>query len=268
MAYRGYYSLIQFCPDASRAEAANVGVILLCPDLSYLGHRLAAGNDRVRRFFRSRDLDLEQVNQAKGALRDRLETAKADLLSPEALAQFAATRANALVVTPPRPVRVDDAEAELAVLFEHLVGGRGARRPPSAACRLVPELDQALRGPDLAPRLRFDVSLEVPVIGRPITFPYAYQNGLPNYILPKAFHPTRPGLDAAMALACEGDLIQKRATGAAGCRVIVIPVVGDGPAKVDTESRIASVMHEYQVRTVLPADQAAFIAEVREQAHV
>jgi hypothetical protein len=44
----GYYSLIQYCPDAAREEAANVGVVLFCPEVDYLEARTVSGNDRIR----------------------------------------------------------------------------------------------------------------------------------------------------------------------------------------------------------------------------
>ena len=37
MATKGYYSAIQYCPDRSRMEAANVGVMLLCPQIPGTG---------------------------------------------------------------------------------------------------------------------------------------------------------------------------------------------------------------------------------------
>lgn len=33
---KGYYSIIQYCPDLSRFEAANVGVLLFCPERAFL----------------------------------------------------------------------------------------------------------------------------------------------------------------------------------------------------------------------------------------
>ena len=42
MPTRGYYSLIQFCPDTCRLEVANVGVVLYCPEVSFLISKLPA----------------------------------------------------------------------------------------------------------------------------------------------------------------------------------------------------------------------------------
>ena len=43
-AKRGYFSLVQFCPNPSRAEAVNLGVILFCPDAGFLEAKMSAGN--------------------------------------------------------------------------------------------------------------------------------------------------------------------------------------------------------------------------------
>jgi len=36
---KGYYSIIQYCPDPSRLEAVNIGVALFCPELRFLRAR-------------------------------------------------------------------------------------------------------------------------------------------------------------------------------------------------------------------------------------
>jgi hypothetical protein len=62
---RGYYSLVQFCPDSARAEAANVGVVVLCPDRHFIDCKFASSNDRVRRFFSVQGEQLERLDQIK-----------------------------------------------------------------------------------------------------------------------------------------------------------------------------------------------------------
>ena len=52
-AHKGYYSVVQYCRDRSRLEAANTGVLLFCPELGYLQARTSRDNARIRRFFRS-----------------------------------------------------------------------------------------------------------------------------------------------------------------------------------------------------------------------
>ena len=45
---KGCYSLIQYCPDLGRLEAANVGVLLFCPEPHFLKAQLRHP-PRVRR---------------------------------------------------------------------------------------------------------------------------------------------------------------------------------------------------------------------------
>lgn len=40
---KGYYSLVQYCPDRSRMESANLGVVLFCPDLDFLDVKFCRG---------------------------------------------------------------------------------------------------------------------------------------------------------------------------------------------------------------------------------
>jgi len=47
---RGYYWIIQYCPDLGRLEAANIGVLLFCPDRE-IKARMASDNGRIRHFW-------------------------------------------------------------------------------------------------------------------------------------------------------------------------------------------------------------------------
>lgn len=68
----GYYSLIQYCPDLSKAESVNVGVLLFCPDVKFIDARTSSGNDRVRRFFGGGSFDSARLQAAKKAIEVRL----------------------------------------------------------------------------------------------------------------------------------------------------------------------------------------------------
>ena len=65
---KGYFSLIQYCPDTARREAANVGVMLLCPEAGFLDIKMATTNHRVRRFFGEEADDYLHLDQMKSAL--------------------------------------------------------------------------------------------------------------------------------------------------------------------------------------------------------
>src|SRR5262245_33328935 len=120
-AKRGYYSLIQFCPDPARAEVANLGVVLFCPDLGFLDVRMAPDNDRVRQFFGDGSFDDWALNSGKQALCARLRADREDFRTVADLERFAQTRANELILTSPRPVKVVDPECDLATLYRDLV---------------------------------------------------------------------------------------------------------------------------------------------------
>ncbi len=123
-ATKGYYSVIQYCPDRSRMEAANVGVMLLCPALGFVGVRTSTGNDRIRRFFGRKSFDAERVNAAKRGIEQRIEIDRESFRTPDDLVRFIDTRGNDIVLTAPRPVKVMDPAADLDQLFRELVGGR------------------------------------------------------------------------------------------------------------------------------------------------
>ena len=73
-ASKGYYSLIQYCPDLSRLEAANVGVLLFCPERQFIQARVSHNNDRIRRFFSPEQTDWPQLNALKDSVARRLRS--------------------------------------------------------------------------------------------------------------------------------------------------------------------------------------------------
>jgi hypothetical protein len=48
-ATKSYYSLTPVCPDASRLESINLGVLVYSPETGWLQFLLAQGNDRIRK---------------------------------------------------------------------------------------------------------------------------------------------------------------------------------------------------------------------------
>ena len=129
----GWYSVIQFCPDRFRAEAVNVGVVLLCPDPHFLRARVAATNQRVARFFGRASFDPTRLNLAKQGIEHRINASSDDLRTAKDLGDFARTRANDLRLTEPRLTKVTDPEADLSRLFESLVDDEIAKEVEAQA---------------------------------------------------------------------------------------------------------------------------------------
>lgn len=120
-AKRGYYCLIQFCPSPSRAEAVNVGVLLFCPEARFIATQMVSGNGRAAKLVGRRSFDSESLDAAKRAIECRLELDRDRFQTIEDLQHYADTRANALKLTDPRPVKVFNPDEDLRKLFDELV---------------------------------------------------------------------------------------------------------------------------------------------------
>ena len=93
--HKGFFSLIQFCPDPARLEAANVGVLLFCPELGFLRALTVRDNRRVQRFFGSEGQDWQQLNLFKTAFRQRIELEQTRITSVDELQAFVGGRVDA-----------------------------------------------------------------------------------------------------------------------------------------------------------------------------
>jgi hypothetical protein len=120
-ATKGYYCLVQYCPDLARAEAANVGVVLFAPEHKFIRAQVSDDNRRIRKFFGDQANHDQHLTAMKQALVHRIEIEKAEFTSLENLQQFVDTRANKVILTSPRPVKIGDPEADLQSLFAELV---------------------------------------------------------------------------------------------------------------------------------------------------
>ena len=203
---KGYYSLIQYCPDLARLEAANIGVILFCPDRGFIRARIAQGNDRIRRFFGSQDNDWTQINAIKTAMVNRLEVTGKDFKSLDDPTNFIATRANEVQITSPRPMKVSEPAKDLDELFEDLVGGRSKQPLKHIAPPVEKALERTFREEGVDEFIHKDVTVRVPAFHKSLTVPFGFQNGRFNLIQPVRFQQTTElrVLDTACRHAVEG----------------------------------------------------------------
>jgi hypothetical protein len=117
---RGYYSVIQYVPNASRMEAVNVGVIIYDADTAKCLWMTEGSFGRVLRFFPKTSMG--HLTRALSAMSDRLEIESRDWTWYGDLVQFAAERANALQITPPRWMKLfNPNEVELSAFYRDLV---------------------------------------------------------------------------------------------------------------------------------------------------
>lgn len=243
----GYYSVIQFTPDRSRLEAANVGVLLFVPGMGYLQTRMSSNNDRIRRFFGEESPGAKTLNTLKRTVEKRIQVEAPQLQEQAALEHFLRLFANEIDFSDLRPVRVTNPDVELAQLFEELVGGRMEREPvlPSEGLERV---RRRLEMPDLAPKLERNLEVEVPILGGPMPMDYAFQNGRFNLIQLKEFRQQREAnlLKEASVTAVGGHYLFRHADPVRGDRQLML-VASLGEEAAEYREKLAQLFLDQDV---------------------
>jgi len=141
---KGYYCIIHYCPNRLSMECVMVGVILLSEEHHWMGASMVKDNRRAITLFNMTERESSYLELYKESVAHRINAADDsdrsfnwlneyaatranDLvishLFPWELTQteqYAATRANDLVITLPRMTKVEDPETSMAVLFDQL----------------------------------------------------------------------------------------------------------------------------------------------------
>lgn len=258
---KGYYSLIQYCPDLSRLEAANIGVLLFCPEILFLQARTVRGNKRIQRFFGREGHDWNRIDSFKLGLEERLTAESGNITTLEDLERFIALRANELQITSPRPMGVENPKKDLDALFQELVGGPHRKQRVTG---LKQFLDQKLKAPTLQKKLRTDLHVEVPVMNRQIEVPYGFQNGRFNLIQPARFR--GESLTQAETTACkyaiEGRSLFEHPDQKLGeLQLIVVGEFGGHPG--NKKVTVERILKENQVRFFTANEVDNLVDEIR-----
>lgn len=203
-AAKGYYSLIQYCPDESRLEAINIGVVLFCPELKFLKARWSeTSRARVRKALGNQDWHFFE-NQ-KVAVNHRLSDPE-HFDDRESFARYAETRANAIRLSTPRPLKTVAPEKTVNDLFNRLVGeSRQIQRAP----RVARKLTQVLADQGILPLVKSNVEVSITKLGKTLKASYGYQNGRFNLVQPEQFGLSNDDqvFQKASRLAVEGKFI-------------------------------------------------------------
>lgn len=258
---KGYYCLIQYCPDLSRLEAANIGVLLFCPDRSFLQARTARDNRRIQHFFDREGHDWSQINSFKIGIEERLEMEHPNIKSLGDLQQFIQLRANQIQITAPRPMRVRVPEDDLDQLFQDLVGGVQRKQSRTSFKR---HLWDRFTNAGLEPKMAKDLHVHVPISNRDVEIPYGYQNGHFNLIKPVAFQAKESGNDISKACryAVEGRSLHGTPHPQYGDLQLV--VVGRFlPQGSDTKTYVRQILREHQVQLYSEENLSDLIDQIR-----
>jgi len=261
-ATKGFFSVIQFCPDLDRGECANVGVVLAVPTQAFLGIQFSSDNEGPKQRFGRDVYDDGRLSLAKKALEGRIRQEGTEWREPEDLLRFGRKEGNHLLLSAPRTILVEDAAAELDELFQRLVHVDPVRRRRQGK----PDLklfEQKLLG---VPLLR-DLHIDIPEVGT-LDVPYAYKNGRLNLIRPEGFPIDETSATTkANDLAVKGHLIYKHPSESGEDRKLVIVGGFDASASDELKHRIDFVLREHDARLVQESDLDEFVDEVRRDAH-
>jgi hypothetical protein len=264
-AFRGHYSLIQFCPDATRLEVANIGVALFCAEREFFGVKLSNEHRRITQMFGRGNRDLARLRTNKEALEERLLDSKRAIRNIEDLDKLASLQVNQIRMTTFMPCRVTPAPNEdLLRLFDELVGTTLCQ--PSRDKKLFPTLESLFTRLEYEGRAELNYSTKLPVFGQEFKVPFAYRNGVLNLVKPKYFSQKTP--QHALDLAIRGDLINKHGVEDATSTLLVVVSKFRPDCDPDFILHVDEVFNEYRVKHVRQSEIDEFAKIVESEAHV
>ena len=252
-ATKGYYCLVQYCPDIARAEAANVGVVLFCPELKFIRAQVSDNNRRIQKFFGKEADNYHHLDAMKTALVQRIEVEKAEFGLLENLQQFVETRANKVILTNPKPVKVFNPEEDLNALFRELVEHPKENLTVRAELSLRKRLDIVLTDATLKRFIRRDLEFQIPTLNEKLVVPYGFQNGRFNLIQPIEFEQQKRGaiVNAACKHAIEGNYIFNNPNVKFGDMQLFV-VADFTETTADMATNVETIFREYNVRMFTP----------------
>jgi hypothetical protein len=266
---RGFYSVVQYCPDRFRAEAVNVGLVLLCLDPHTVRVMMTNSHERVRRLFGIGRAELKNLKLATHGLKNRIESSDRDFHTAEDLAAFAATRANDLRLTEPRLAKLIDVDSDFERLFAELVEQHSTAElaSDSPAEVLPPKLGEVFYRLQQDRKIWKPGTILVPKSKRKLDVPYAYKNGVVNLVLPKVFADSKRAGTQADTLAVSGDLIQRYPSDGEKQKLIVVSTQETPKQTREIDEHVEPLFKEFGVRLIRPQDADAFATEVEQSAH-
>jgi len=128
MKYACQYAIVRFMPFVETGEFANVGIVLMCPEIGYFNFQLLSRVRRITAFFDQ--LETRIYREAKNDLKDELNQVKALIMRTGFQSDRAARFIFQELVRPrevmlrfdaPRVVLANDPEKKLEQLFSFYV---------------------------------------------------------------------------------------------------------------------------------------------------
>jgi len=256
MQHNGHYSVVQFLPDISRQEVVNIGVVLL-EDTGKVRSKLLSTNARIKQFFGKQDW--VHIDFLKTSLVSRL--AREHFESIEDFSSFAARRANAIQMTPPRSIAIDDVNSAVDDLFSEMV----ASQPSHRRKRIDVRLGESLQAAGVRSLVRHSVRVNFPLFDEPFRAPYGYQNGRFNLITAVQFNLNlREFISKAAEKALEGRVLFENPDPQHG--PLTLNVIGKFSEETNEKSRafVEDLMRENNVKLYDFENLAPLLKDIKE----
>lgn len=257
----GRYALVQFCPVPERLEFLNIGVVLLVPELGYVGVRLSKGQARVERLFGKQSKPYFEAVKAGFAERIRSELQRN--MSEQFASEFASKRANSMRLSQLMPVLVSNPDDILNSLFDELVGEESAAaRVP----RIRRRLKEKFAKTGVVHLLDRPAAIRLPEYDLEVSVPFGYQNGCYNLIDGMRLSENAgDSLREAGKRALEGSLIWKHFEREDARKRLV--VVGDFSKQSQKfYQAVSEQMEESHVKLYRLDDLNPLVSDIRENA--
>jgi hypothetical protein len=190
---QGYYSLIQYCPDWTRLEVCNIGILLFCSQQQYLDVKMTPQNKRINTIF-GKNHHLEYIKMFKNSFANRIRAERENIRDLNDLKMFIARRANNFIITEPRSTLVTNPEQDLNSLFIEVFGETSEpikKNKSTIKQEFFKALEQKL-GNEIDNRIIRDLpEIEVPIPGvrRTIRPCLGFMNGMFNIVLNEKLTP-------------------------------------------------------------------------------
>lgn len=206
MTERGWYSLIQYCPDPGRAEAVNVGVALL-GESGLVETRVSRQTKRAKGLFGSEIVEPARLRAMSKSVAEHLKFELREDPSLERLNHFIKTRGNEFRLTAPRSVAIDEAAETIERLYARLVDTVAALNELPSTQRAVKETFSLLIEKHRAQEVK-----RYPVPGSSIKIhsDYKWQNGELRVVVIRPYQKTGNAEYFVLHQAAEAEYLWKQ----------------------------------------------------------
>ncbi len=175
------YYVVRYAPNVLRSEGLSIGVLVYCPEDTYLGCLFTDDFRRIRRVDPNADHRL--IRELQHAFEEQIEEHEGDLEGY--LRTLSESLSNAIRLEPPRACLLGDPQAEIEAVYARAVGHPLIRpSPQDTRLKIKQRLTAALMHAGIWERLEKRIpAARWTKPGDPFTFDYGYRpNGAIHFV--------------------------------------------------------------------------------------